>query len=249
MRSSADDDLWTSGRLSKLTRSYGRNENETLGALVNFYRLTQRARVVTETPGRIVTVVVIAFDSDADADRFVTAMVQAQLISVLGDGRLLIHGNEKRIAEQDQWLNKQIDAGKARAAGAERDGAGRFKKLNDLSSQAPASDQPETSRSQPSLVVSNTPNPINGETLTHEQKTVRGDADSPLKKKTGTRKSGTNPRALGTSPRQVRKREAKAKAEIERVANIKRVSDFTHDEVPQEVGLEKLAELKQQFRF
>lgn len=152
----ANDDLWTSGRLSKLTRCYGRNENETLGALINVYRLTQRARVYADRPDRIATVIVIAFDDDDDANKFMDAMIRSQLASMREDGLMVIHGNSGRIAAQDEWRRKQkmgaTAGGKARAEKGSRDGSGRFKKSNDLPAANPAPsslDQPV----QPSLVL------------------------------------------------------------------------------------------------
>lgn len=158
VNTNAHDDLWTSGRLSKLARSYGRGENETLGALMNVYRLTQRAKVAIESPARIATIVVLAFNDDDEADAFLSAMVRAQLASIMDDGRMSIHGNAERIKQQDDWeaehLKRSIAGGKARAAECKRDASGQFKKLNDL----PAGDQPGASQKpasiQPSLSLS-----------------------------------------------------------------------------------------------
>lgn len=116
---------------------------------MNVYRLTQRAKVATDTPARIATIIVLAFDDDGDADRFVTAMIRAQLASVLEDGRVTIHGNTERIRDQEAWFaglhESRVAGGRARASQGKRNSSGRFEKLNDLPARHPARVQLDTS--------------------------------------------------------------------------------------------------------
>lgn len=112
MRVNIEDDLWTSGRLSKLARSAKLDEDTALGRLVNVYRLTQRAGIAIESAARICTVVVLAFESDEAADQFLTAMISAQLAAVLEDGRIHIRGNDKHVARVAEMLANASKGGK-----------------------------------------------------------------------------------------------------------------------------------------
>lgn len=124
MRVNIEDDLWTSGRISKLSRVMRWSEREALGALALVYRATQKAGIVSDTPSRIQTVCVIHFDSDEETDKFLTAMVSAHLASILADGKMHIRGNEKHIERLDRLLGSASKAGTKSAAL-------RQKKLND----------------------------------------------------------------------------------------------------------------------
>jgi hypothetical protein len=231
--------------LPRLSRSMGWNAREAMGALCFFYGATQDAEIYEDTPERIATVCALEFDDDEQCEMFITAMISAQLITVLDDGRLRIRGNEKHIVRLKQLRVGAVAGGLARQQKirndfvATRQGDG---------SDTGASSEPF--RSAPySLLLTDPPNPINGETLTHEQKTVRGDFDSPPKKKNGSRADGTNPRATGTNPRARKRAEQRAKHEQARVAKIEALGNLAKDAVQPEVGLAKLAALKSQFKF
>ncbi len=96
MRVNVEDDLRSSGRLSKLARVMGWHEQRALGALVMFWRATQDAQIIFAPKSEIVNVTVIDFDSDNEIESFIDAMRAARLITEI-DGILHIHGNEQHV--------------------------------------------------------------------------------------------------------------------------------------------------------
>lgn len=79
MRVEIDDDLESSGRLSKLARYMGWNEREALGALVKVYRTTQRGGIIEASVSKLITQCSIHFDSDEQTLQFINAMLAAKL--------------------------------------------------------------------------------------------------------------------------------------------------------------------------
>jgi hypothetical protein len=138
-RVNIEDDLWTSGRLWKLAKAAKLDEDTALGRLVNVYRLTQAAGLVSDTQARVGTVIVIAFANDADADAFLTAMISAQLAAVLENGHIHIRGNEQHVARLTKLREMAANGGKKRQQ----------EKPNDFGSRGLAAGKPGLSRMEP----------------------------------------------------------------------------------------------------
>ena len=96
MRTAYEDDLRSSGRLSKVARYMGWRDREALGALMFFYRHTQDAELIDGTREQILTLIVVEHDSDDEAWRFIDAMEKARLLTKTGD-TYHIHGNSKHV--------------------------------------------------------------------------------------------------------------------------------------------------------
>ncbi len=80
-----------------------------------FYRRTQAVEMVTATKSAIVCAVVIDFDSDAWAERFVLAMVAAHLLAVDGES-ITIKGNNKHVGRLTQLRATASAGAKAKNA-------------------------------------------------------------------------------------------------------------------------------------
>ncbi len=114
MRTNVEDDLWDSGRLSKLARSLQIREPLALGLLICVYRRTQKALIVTETIDRLITSVVVDFDSDDEARHFIRAMVVAKLATESSDGNLItIKGNDTHVRRLADFRDRASMGGKA----------------------------------------------------------------------------------------------------------------------------------------
>ncbi len=98
--------------LPRLAKEMGWSMREALGALAMVYNSTQAAGIYEDTPARIATVIVLDFDDDEQADKFVTAMIASQLAVMLSDGRVRIRGNQERISELNEWYQQKVDAGR-----------------------------------------------------------------------------------------------------------------------------------------
>lgn len=161
-RVNIEDDLWTSGRLSKLARTARLDEDRALGRLVSVYRLTQRAGIVADTSERICFAVAIAFESDDEADVFLTAMIAAQLAAVLEDGTIHIKGNEKHVDRLERLRSTSSAGGKARQE----------KKRNDF--QAVMAEKPADNQAVGSAPYSLLPTPFS---KTESEKDARAPED------------------------------------------------------------------------
>lgn len=114
MRVNVEDDLWTSGRLSKLARTMKWDERQALGALVMFWRATQQAEIISAPRDRLITECVLYFDSDEQAGGFVDAMTAAKLIE--RDGELLrVRGNAPHVERVQKLRATASAAGTASA--------------------------------------------------------------------------------------------------------------------------------------
>lgn len=141
MRVNIEDTIWE--HIPRLAKELRWDEDRALGKLARVYRVTQKAEVYEESPSRLVTVCALHFDSDQEAESFFTAMIAAQLASLLVDGRIRIKGNLEHIERLKTYRNR-----------AQQGGIARSKKTNDLlaSKQATGSHKASTppSSSEPS---------------------------------------------------------------------------------------------------
>lgn len=123
--------------LPRIARHMGWSHREAFGTLGLVYGLTQQAGIYEDTPARIVTVCALEFDDDTQANRFLDAMILAQLAVLLDDGKVRIRGNKEHIERIQQFREKASRGGKTSAGR-------RHKKSNDSVSaglahaQAPA---------------------------------------------------------------------------------------------------------------
>lgn len=124
--------------IPRLAKEMGWDFDRALGKLARVYRATQDAGAYEETQCRLVTICALIFDSDAEAEQFLWAMVTARLSVLLTDNKMRIRGNEDRIRELAEWYKGKVNGGKSRAKSANRTNLGKFKKLNDQSSSPPA---------------------------------------------------------------------------------------------------------------
>lgn len=196
-----EDTLVSDGHLGKLARTMGWSEREAAGALYFVYRATQRMKIVAESVERLITASVLHFDSDEQCARFISAMISAQLAVPLEDGRVHIRGNGDHIQRLEHWRKNASEGGK-------RSAEQRRKKPNDsVSSGLDSASQPEANSNTPfSLLHSDASNEASKNTAPTQQAggapTHPSDGRSLTQgKKKGSRKDGTNPRALGTNPR------------------------------------------------
>lgn len=125
VRVNMESDLRTSGRLGKLARTMGWSEQRTGGALWFFYWHTQEAGIVEETPDKIVSAVVVDFDSEGEAHAFVSGMVSAKLATVSENGIVRIHGNDKHVERIERFKGNASELGK-------KSWEARKKKLNEI---------------------------------------------------------------------------------------------------------------------
>ncbi len=229
--------------LPRLARAMGWSIREVMGALCFVWGATQEAEVYEDTPERIETLCALDFDDDDQCRRFITAMIGAQLIAVLDDGRLRIRGNEYHVNRLRVLRKNAPKGGKARQDQIRNDFVAD-------SEPSPSHDRAvaEPDRSAPSslLLTPNTntaPGPINGVT---PYPTDVGDLPKGKKTKTGTRRAKSNPRSLGTNPRAKRKaaREAARVAQLERLASLRETSA-----PPNAEGLAEIAALKKKLRI
>ncbi len=223
----------------RIAKVMGWSHREAYGTLGLVYGLTQEAGIYEDTADRIVTVCALEFDDDSQAQRFITAMISAQLAVVLEDGRIRIKGNKEHI-ERLQSYRKRASLGGKRAA------AVRYKNSNDFVSNSLANAQaPAQAIAQHSFTPLQDPlTPQVGNSLTQAQTTALGDIGSPKKKKR-SRQDGTSPRQLGTNPRALKR----AKREAERVAKLQRLDDLRKDALPVPAALAELEKLRTKFRF
>ncbi len=156
MRVNIEDDLRTSGRLSKLARTMKWSEREALGALVMIYRATQAERIITTPIERLLTVVGVAFDNDEQCERFVRAMIKARLAEETADG-VTIKGNQQQIERLDGWLQQKRDAGRKSAEARKLKKLGE-RPLNDRSTKT--NDAPTKSNPPVSCLLSPPPDSL-----------------------------------------------------------------------------------------
>jgi hypothetical protein len=136
--------------LPRLASEMKWSPNEALGQLVRLYGSTQAAGVYEETAPRILTVCALDFDSDEIGERFLTAMIKAQLATVLEDGRIRIRGNDKHVKRVTVYKLRASRGGKASAKA-------RNKKFNDsVTTSAPPSAVGAQASFTPLLPFSNT---------------------------------------------------------------------------------------------
>ncbi len=115
LRTNVEDDLWISGRLPKLARTLQIREALALGLLVCVYRRTQHAEIVEASIDRIMTIVVVDFDTDDEARHFLFAMVSSKLATMSDDGSsMTIHGNEPHVDRLTRLRGQAGAGGKAR---------------------------------------------------------------------------------------------------------------------------------------
>jgi hypothetical protein len=162
--------------LPRLASEMGWSANEALGQLVRLYGATQAAGVHEETSDRILTVCALEFASDDVGERFLTAMIKAQLAVVLDDGRIRIRGNGEHVQRAIVYKNRASNGGKASAKARNRN-------LNDsVTTSTPASALDAQPPSQPSF----TPLLLSSK----DEETTKRDLDLPAEvPKTKRRKS------------------------------------------------------------
>lgn len=125
VRVNMESDLRTSGRLGKLARTMGWSEQRTGGALWFFYWHTQEAGIIEDTPDKIVSAVVVDFDSEGEAHAFVSGMVSAKLATISENGIVRIHGNDKHVERIERFKGNASELGK-------KSWEARKKKLNEI---------------------------------------------------------------------------------------------------------------------
>lgn len=106
-------DLRASGRLWKLAQTMGWNQRETIGALVQFWGATQDAEIVETTHAKLMTTIILDMDSDDQAERFVRALIAAQLVESR-DSLLLIKGNEEHVGRLKVYRDRAYKGGIAK---------------------------------------------------------------------------------------------------------------------------------------
>lgn len=106
-------DLRSGARLGKLARTMGWNERETLGALVQFWGSTQDAEIVETTQDRLMTLIILDMDSDQQAEKFIAALIVAQLVTKNGE-TLHIKGNEEHVERLLDYRNRASKGGLAK---------------------------------------------------------------------------------------------------------------------------------------
>jgi hypothetical protein len=114
MRVNLEDSLTDDGHARMIAKIMGWDEDRVIGKLYWVYRDTQKAKFVEGPIGRAVTLCVLRFDSDDECQKFLSAMVTAQLSKRDGD-TIRIRGNERRVTELDAWYGGKVRAGKASA--------------------------------------------------------------------------------------------------------------------------------------
>ncbi len=113
MRVNIEDDLRTSGRLSKLARVMHWSEREALGALVMFYRATQDAEIVEATEDELVDLCSVDHDDEAAARAFVRGLLSSRLASAQQD-KIVIHGNAAQVDRVKTLRSNASKGGRAR---------------------------------------------------------------------------------------------------------------------------------------
>lgn len=113
VRVNVEDDV--KKHLPRLAAEMGWTQREALGCLVLVWGATQDALIYEDTPERVATVCALCFDSDSQAQRFITAMIGAQLAMVLDDGRVRIRGNKEHIERLEGYRIRATKGGRAKA--------------------------------------------------------------------------------------------------------------------------------------
>lgn len=126
MRLNIEDSAWK--HIPRLAKEMRWSEREAAGALFRFWRDTQEEEITSAPRGRIITVCALAFESDEETDRFLSALIKAQLAHEDEVG-YHIRGNNDHVVRLNGYRSR-----------ASKGGIARQKNFNDFaaSKQAPA---------------------------------------------------------------------------------------------------------------
>lgn len=134
--------------LPRLMREMGWSNREVIGALACVWQSTQDAEIYDAPASRIHTVCAIDFDTDEQCEKFIAAMIGAQLITVLENGDLRIRGNKQHVERLQNLRSRAKSGGMARQE----------QKLNDFVAVSEPSQSRDRAISEPSLLL--TPNSL-----------------------------------------------------------------------------------------